>query len=461
MNEPAHYSRRAAIRSGCSLSCGTPERQRFDISLTSRPRTSSIDATSPSPSPRRYRLRMRISRRPVVYLALAVAVAVTPAAARAQNGEDGPARPRDAGPSGRVDVRHLSDTLQMILLGGVRDSAFPGAIAVVGTRDGVLAQVAAGHIDWSPSPAPTPTTLWDLASLTKVVALTSAMLQLVDADMVDLDAPVQRYLPLFTGPRKEQVTIRHLLTHSSGLPAWRPLYKETATPAEALSLVYATPLDTLPGVRMVYSDLGAILLGEVVRVVSGESLEAYAAAHVFGPLGMRDTQYRPSETLRWRIAPTEIDPWRQRHLRGEVHDENAFALGGISAHAGLFSTADDLVRLARAYLGGGTVDGARVFSSAAIETFTHVQNRALSNRALGWETATGGNSAGHGMSSRAFGHTGFTGTSIWIDPENNVFVILLTNRVNPTREHRAIGGVRVAVADAAMAAIGGRARTTQ
>ncbi|MEP7343956.1 MAG: serine hydrolase domain-containing protein [Gemmatimonadaceae bacterium] len=387
-----------------------------------------------------------------------MSAAIAPFALHGQNTEEALPSARDMAVSRRVNVRHLSDTLQVILRAAIRDSAFPGAIAVVGTRDGILAEVSAGRIDWSPSPAPTETTLWDLASLTKVVALTSAMLQLVEAGKVDLDAPVQRYLPRFIGPMKERVTVRHLLTHSSGLPAWRPLYKEAGSPVDAMDLVYLTPLDTTPGVRMVYSDLGAILLGEVVRAVSGETLDGYVTTHVFGPLGMRDTQYLPPYALRPRIAPTEIDSWRQRHLRGEVHDENAFALGGISAHAGLFSTASDLVRLARAYLGGGVLDGIRIFSSAAIDSFTHVQDPKLSNRALGWETPTGGNSGGHELSTRAFGHTGFTGTSIWIDPGNNVFILLLTNRVNPTREHRAIGGVRVAIADAAMAVVGGKAR---
>lgn len=378
--------------------------------------------------------------------------------AGAQNGEEGRITPLDAGTSRRINVRRLTDTLQSILLQAVRDSAFPGAIAVVGTRDGTLAQVTVGQLDWSASPVPTATTLWDMASLTKVVSLTSAMLQLVDEGSVDLDSPVQRYLPRFTGPMKDRVTIRHLLTHSSGLPAWRPLYKEAASPSDAMALVYLTPLDTLPGIRMVYSDLGAILLGEVVASVSGMPLDEYVATRVFAPLGMSDTRYRPPESLRPRIAPTEIDPWRQRHLRGEVHDENAFALGGVSAHAGLFSTASDLVRLARAYLNGGVLNGTRVFSAAVIGAFTRVQNAELSHRALGWETPTGANSGGHGMSSHAFGHTGFTGTSLWIDPDNNVFVLLLSNRVNPTREHRAIGGVRIAIADAAMGVIGGNAR---
>lgn len=376
----------------------------------------------------------------------------------AQNSGEGALSPLDASVARRVNVKRLSDTLQLILRSGVRDSAFPGAIAVVGTRDGVLARATAGHMDWAASPAPSGRTLWDLASLTKVVALTSAMLQLVDQGRVALDAPVQRYLPGFAGKWKDQVTVRHLLTHSAGLPAWRPLYKEAATAKEAMALVYATPLDTLPGVRMVYSDLGAILLGEIVRVVTGDSLDTYTTSHVFQPLRMRDTQFRPPTSLRSRIAPTEVDPWRQRHLRGEVHDENAFALGGVSAHAGLFSTADDLVRLARAYLNGGVLDGQRVFSDSVIRLFTSVQNAVQSNRALGWETPTGGNSAGHALSARAFGHTGFTGTSIWIDPDNNLFILLLSNRVNPTREHRAISGVRIAIADAAMAIVGSAAR---
>lgn len=394
---------------------------------------------------------------PVSGLVLALLLGVLPLAA--QDGDGGSITPIDRSVTRRINVRKLQDTLQVILRAGVRDSAFPGAIAVVGTRDGVLAQATAGHLDWSSSPAPTATTLWDLASLTKVVALTSAMLQLVAAGKIDLDAPVQRYLPKFKGPGKDRVTIRHLLTHSSGLPAWRPLYKEATSPAEAMALVYETPLDTVPGVRMVYSDLGAILLGEVVRVVSGQTLDRYTATHVFQPLGMRDTQFRPPPSLLNRIAPTEIDPWRQRQLRGEVHDENAFALGGVSAHAGLFSSAADLVRLARVYLSSGSLDGVRVFSPAAIREFTSSQNPSLSHRALGWETPTGTNSAGHDMSAHAFGHTGFTGTSLWIDPDNNVFVLLLSNRVNPTREHRQIGAVRIQVADAAVTLVGGAARS--
>ncbi len=369
---------------------------------------------------------------------------------------DGLARPFAAG---RDDTAHadespappptpLQDTVRAILDAAVRDSAFPGAYAIVGRRAGVLAEYGAGHLDWSASPVPDSHTLWDMASLTKVVALTSVIMQLVESGRVNLDAPVQRYLRSWTGPNKDKVTIRHLLTHASGLPAWRPVYKEATDTAAAMRLVYETPLDTLPNIRMVYSDLGAILLGEVVRAVTGERLDVYAATHLFAPLRMTHTRYLPPAADSARIAPTEVDPWRQRHLRGEVHDENAFALGGVSAHAGLFSCAVDMARLARAYLNEGTLDGARIFSAATVRQFTTVQDSAFSNRALGWETPTGNNSAGRLMRRPAFGHTGFTGTSIWIDPANDLFVVLLTNRVNPTRANTKITRVRQALADA-------------
>jgi CubicO group peptidase (beta-lactamase class C family) len=199
---------------------------------------------------------------------------------------------------------------------------------------------------------------------------------------------------------------------------------------------------------MVYSDLGAIILGQIVERVSGEPLDAYVSRHVFGPLAMTSTQYRPGATLLPRIAPTEFDPWRQRKLRGEVHDENAFMLGGVSGHAGLFSSGHDMARFARMYLSGGTLDGTRIVSRETIRRFTTIQDSTLSHRALGWETPNGSNSAGHVMTRPAFGHTGFTGTSIWMDPSRDLFVILLTNRVNPTRQNPRIGGVRVALADA-------------
>ena len=347
--------------------------------------------------------------------------------------------------------RVLHDSLLAILTRGVADSAFPGAIVVVGTHAGPIATVSAGHLDWATgSPRPTSSTLWDIASLTKVVGMTSAMMQLVESGRVDLDAPVQRYLPEWTGTNKERVTVRHLLTHQSGLPAFKTYFRNNVSPDSTLALFFSTPLDTLPAVRMVYSDIGAILLGKIVERVSGESIDRYLARYVFAPLRMVDTRYRPSVALRPRIAPTENDPWRGRHLVGEVHDENAFALGQVSAHAGLFSSARDLARLAEAYLNKGALDGARLAKPATIRLFTTVNDSAFSSRALGWDTPAANGSAGHFIERPAFGHTGFTGTSFWVAPQHDLYVILLTNRVNPTREHSRVGLVRIAVADVAM-----------
>lgn len=350
-------------------------------------------------------------------------------------------------------LRAVTDAVVQVLDRAQADSAFPGAIAVVGTREGPFTSYAVGRLDWSSTaPRPAEHTLWDIASLTKVVGMTTAIMLLVDQGLVDLEAPVQRYLPEFSGPGKERVTVRHLLTHSSGLPSWRPLHKEAATADTALALVAATPLDTVPGARMVYSDLGAILAGRIVERVSGQTLDTFVRERITQPLGMLSTMYRPAPALHERVAPTEYDPWRQRLVRGEVHDENAFWLGGVSGHAGLFSTAADLARFARMMLNQGMLEGVRLLQPETIARFTTRQDSALSHRALGWETPNGQNSAGGLMSPRAFGHTGFTGTSLWMDPDRGLFVMLLSNRVNPSRQNTRIGAVRIALANAVIAA---------
>lgn len=364
-----------------------------------------------------------------------------------------------SGPRALVDAavaQATYDSLRVALDRAVADGAFPGAYAVVGTADGIIAEYGAGRLDAADPSRPTARTVWDLASLTKVVGTTSGVLQLVGSGAVALDSAVIRYLPEWTAPGAERITVRHLLTHTAGLPAWRALYKEATTPEEATQQLFATAPDTLPGVRTVYSDLGFILLGKLVERVSGEPLDRYDQLRVFAPAGMAETRYLPPSSWRGRTAPTEQDPWRQRHLRGEVHDENAARLGGISGHAGLFSTGHDLARFARLYLKYGQLDGVRVFDSATVAAFIVPQDTTLSRRALGWETATGQNSAGTRLSGVAFGHTGFTGTSLWMDPRRGVFVVLLTNRVNPTRENRKIGAVRSALADAAIGALEAR-----
>ena len=344
----------------------------------------------------------------------------------------------------------LRDSLRSILSRAEADSAFPGAYAVVGTRNGILAEDSVGHLDWAPSAVPDEHSLWDLASLTKVVGMTTALMQLYEQGRIDLDAPLQRYIPEWRGPHKELVTIRHLITHTSGLPADKPYDRVTHDADSIAKLLFATPLDTVPGVRMVYSDIGAYMLGRLVERVSGETLDQYVLNHVFVPLRMTETMYRPPASLKPRIAPTEIDSVRGGKVWGVVHDERAYYLGGVSAHAGIFGSAHDLARFARMYLNGGMLDGERIVRPQTIELFT---TRQVQDRALGWQKPDGKNSAGHLMSERAYGHTGFTGTSIWIDPARDVFVILLSNRVNPTRANTKIGRVRVALSDAVMSTI--------
>jgi CubicO group peptidase (beta-lactamase class C family) len=351
-----------------------------------------------------------------------------------------------------AEGRLLADTLARVLRRAAADSAFPGAFAMVGRRTGVVAYASVGRTDWdSAAPIPDERTLWDLASLTKVIGMTSAMMQLVERGRVELDAPAQRYLPEWTGPGKAQVTVRHLLTHTSGLPAFRR-YDTLTTNADSIAgLLFAEPLDTVAGARMVYSDIGAYLLGHIVERVSGQALGRYLDEHVFRPLDMRETMYRPPRELVARIAPTETDTIRGK-IHGAVHDPRAFYLGGVSAHAGLFGSARDLARFAQMYLNGGELGGVRVFRPETIELFTA---RQVADRALGWQKPSGTNSAGRLMSERAFGHTGFTGTSIWIDPAQDVFVILMSNRVNPTSVNPRISGVRVALVDAVMSVVTG------
>jgi serine-type D-Ala-D-Ala carboxypeptidase len=370
----------------------------------------------------------------------------------------------------RLTQSLVRDSVQAVLSRAFADSAFPAAWAVVGNGQTIYASVGVGSIEPMHQPAGglngsaatatpvTDSTVWDLASLTKVIGTTSAMLQLVAEGRVELDAPATRYLPRWTAARANEVTIRHLLSHSAGLPAWRPLYKEAWSAEEAIAQVYATGPDTTPGYRYVYSDLGFILLGEVVREVSGLPLDSYLLSRVFLPAGMRETRFLPSALWRSRTAPTEIDPWRQRQLRGEVHDENAFQLGQVAGHAGLFTTARDLTHFAQLLLRGGwraDADGSRVdiLPEATLLTFRQRQPFGGAHRALGWETPTGTNSAGQRLSAQAFGHTGFTGTSLWVDPGRDVFVLLLTNRVNPTRQRTGIGPARSALADAVVGAL--------
>ncbi|MFL6201341.1 MAG: serine hydrolase domain-containing protein [Thermoanaerobaculia bacterium] len=319
----------------------------------------------------------------------------------------------------------------------VERHAFPGGVLAVGDREGLIHVHPFGRLTYdADARSVTAATIYDLASLTKVVATTTMAMILVDEGRLDLDRPV-----------REGVTVRHLLTHSSGLPATAPLYREIRGKAAYVERIQAMDLTYPPGSRSEYSDLGVILLGEILEQVAGQPLETFVQERVLGPLGMKDTMYRPPPGLLPRIAPTEFDPWRGRLVHGEVHDENAFAMGGIAPHAGLFGTAGDLARFAQMLLNGGIV------SRETIALFTRKAGIPGSDRALGWDTKSAeGSSAGTLFSPNSFGHTGFTGTSIWIDPERGLYVILLTNRVHPTRENNLIREARPAVADAVVRA---------
>jgi len=354
----------------------------------------------------------------------------------------------------------VNDSVQAVLLRAVVDGAFPGAYAVVGTSKTILAELGAGRLDANDATLPTNRTVWDMASMSKLMATTSAMIQLIGSQRVVIDSPVVYYLPSWKASGAERVTVRQLLSHNAGLPAGRPLYKETDTDTAARALVYATSPVAPPGTKFVYSDLGFILLGRLVQQVTGTPLDQYVEQNVFGPLGMTDTRYRPPAEWIPRIAPTEVDPWRGVHVRGEVHDENAVRLGGVAGHAGVFSSGRDVARFAQMYLSGGALNGTRIFPVATLNQFIKVQDTTLSRRALGWETPTGGNSAGKRLSMYSFGHTGFTGTSLWMDPTRDLFVLLLSNRVNPTRQNGKISGVRVALAEAVVAALEGPAPAT-
>jgi CubicO group peptidase (beta-lactamase class C family) len=263
-------------------------------------------------------------------------------------------------------------------------------------------------------------TLYDLASLTKVIATTTAVMLLVEDGRMELDAPVDRYLPEFTGGSKSRVTVRHLLTHTSGLPAGISL--GNVPPEAALRRIIATPLKWKPGERMVYSDLGPIILFAAAERVAGEPLEELLQRRVFGPLGMRNTMFRPSLPCE-TCAPTTSE------FRGVVHDPIARRLGGVAGNAGLFSTATDVARFAAMLANGGELEGVRVLREETIHEFTARQPRA-GTRALGWDTPDpdGNGGAGSRISQKAFGHTGFTGTSLWIDPERGTWAVLLANR---------------------------------
>ncbi|HET7273857.1 MAG TPA: serine hydrolase [Longimicrobiaceae bacterium] len=346
----------------------------------------------------------------------------------------------------------LGVTLDSVVEAGLADGAAPGAAVAVGRYSRLVHLRGYGRIDTPPNaPEVTPRTLFDLASLTKVVGTTTAAMILEERGMLDLDRTVASYLPEFNDSTKAEITVRMLLTHSGGLEAFAPLYQDFSGREQYLEQINERPLEYEPGTATIYSDWDFVLMALVIEEITGMPLNWFLEDNVFGPLGMVDTGFRPDLALRPRIAATEVDKERGL-IWGEVHDPNAFAIGGVAGHAGLFSTAHDLAIFAQMMLNGGEYGGVRILEPATIARWTARQGPDAS-RALGWDTPSGRSSSGHYASARSFGHTGYTGTSLWIDPERGLFTILLTNRVNPTAANQRHVQLRRDVADAVQKAI--------
>jgi len=340
---------------------------------------------------------------------------------------------------------------------GIARGLYPGAVVVIGRRDSILYSRGYGHYTWDPvSRPPDPdSTLWDIASITKVVSTGATALRLVDRGQLDLDAPVRRYLPRFSGGLKNQVTIRMLLDHTSGLKSYVPIYQRARrSRTRAINLLYAQPLLRVPGDSAEYSDLNALFLGLVIEKVTGLSLDKAAAREVFRPLGMDQTLYKPPAKLRRRTVPSGV--WRGTPIAGDVNDQNAIVFGGVAGHAGVFSTAGDLARFAQVWLRKGVGPEEPWVRPETMAGFLAVGPR-TGTRALGWDTPDFNGEEpsifGTLISKAAYGHTGFTGTELWIDPTHDLFLVFLTNRTFDPRTRDSLKElklVRTEVSDAAI-----------
>ena len=332
------------------------------------------------------------------------------------------------------------DSLLKVLNGAVADSAFPGGVLLAAKEGKIFIHEAFGYYTYTKERPTTRGNIFDLASLTKVISTTSAIMKLIDEGKIALDDPVGKYIPEFIDKKLEDlenrnlVTIKLLLTHTSGLPPFKIYYKVEGDFNTRLDSVYRTKLESTPGEKIVYSDIGFMLLGKIIERVSEKSLDHYVKDEIFIPLGMMGTYYNPPDIKLKRIVPTEYSEVEGGYIHGYVHDENAFSFGGVAGHAGLFSTADDLAIFSQMMLNNGKYKNERIFSSETVYLFTKHDSAIGDGYYLGWNRLDGVSSGGVYLSDSSYGHTGFTGTSLWIDPENDIFVILLTNAVHPYRE---------------------------
>jgi len=341
-----------------------------------------------------------------------------------------------------------------VLDSAIGEKITPGAQVFIAQEGRILADTAFGHFTYEEDAPPvTTTSIYDLASITKALVGGTLAMQLVDGRYLVLDEPVQHYIPEFRGERKDRVTIRHLLAHTSGLPDYIWFWGLDVKPEAVIDTICQSDLEFEPGTRVKYSGVGMILFGAIIELVTGEHLADLARAGVFEPLMMESTGYNPPSEWLERIVPTEVDDQgRTGLIRGEVHDGNAWFMGGVSAHAGAFAPANQLAILGMLYLNGGVIHGRRLVQEETVEAFIWPQvlsdgsgsgpSGSRAGWALTWQMASDTDDAGDLFSPAAFGHTGYTGTSIWIDPETEVIVVLLTNRVHPTHERLGIKEVR-------------------
>jgi serine-type D-Ala-D-Ala carboxypeptidase len=333
--------------------------------------------------------------------------------------------------------------------------AFPGCTIAVVSRGELVAHKALGLFTYdAASPEVTAASIFDLASLTKVVATTAMAMILYERGLLDLEASVTAIVPEFAhgDEQRREVTLRMLLAHSSGLPAYERLFLRAKTREDLLRAAFATLLTAEPGTRAEYSDIGFIILGIALERMADEALDVFCQREIFGPLGMNHTTFDPAPPLRESIPPTADDKiFRHRIIQGEVQDENASVLGGVAGHAGLFSTAEDLAMFAHSMLNGGHP----ILRSTTVELFAHRETApAGTSRALGWDTPSLPSQSGKYFSPHSFGHLGYTGTSLWIDPVRQLSIILLTNRTWPDCQNQAIKQVRPAFYDAVIEALG-------
>ncbi len=368
-----------------------------------------------------------------------------------------------AGPQNKNEKEKYDfSKVEGIVNDAIKDSAFPGAVVLVEKDGKIIFEKAFGRFTYDKNSSPVKTgTLYDLASVSKVIATTTAAMICIDRKLFKLDDKVSEYIPEFAQNGKGNITIRNLLLHNSGLPAYKRFYKFCKNAGDVLKDIYSTKLNYPTGSQTVYSDLGMIMMGKVIEKVTGMTLDKFAKKEIFIPLGMKNTMYNPPDSLKRRCAPTEVDNyWRHRLIQGEVHDETASMLRGVAGHAGLFSTAEDIAKVLQLLLQKGRFGGKQIIKPGTIKLFIKKQSAEggeESTRALGWDTKSPeGSSAGNLFSDKSYGHTGFTGTSVWTDPARNLFVVFLTNRVYPTRDNNKLLKVRPALHDAVINALGKR-----